>query len=90
MVPNVRHCLPGRFCTTANRTSRTWKPNVFQKKFRSDVLDRTMKINVTTHTMRCIDKAGGFDAYIMNTKASGDSACPLVEAQQAQPLVARP
>ena len=26
-----------------------------------------MNIRVTTHAMRCIDKAGGFDAYILHT-----------------------
>ena len=27
-----------------------------------------MAIRVTSHTLRCIDKAGGFDQYILTTK----------------------
>jgi 3-phosphoglycerate kinase len=29
-----------------------------------------MRIKVTAHAMRCIDKAGGFDNYILNTPVS--------------------
>jgi hypothetical protein len=34
------------------------------------VLEKTLSYNFTTHAMRCIDKAGGFDNYILNTKDS--------------------
>jgi len=54
---------------TPKSTTRTFQPNVVKKKFFSPILDRTMAIRVTTHTMRCIDKAGGFDEYILNTKS---------------------
>ena len=52
------------------RTKRKWKPNVHRKKYYSEVLEKTLSYNFTTHAMRCIDKAGGFDNYILNTKAS--------------------
>mmetsp|Transcript_50327 Transcript_50327/g.69848 ORF Transcript_50327/g.69848 Transcript_50327/m.69848 type:complete len:130 (-) Transcript_50327:70-459(-) len=50
------------------RTHRKWLPNVQTKRVRSDILDRTYQLKFTTHAMRCIDKAGGFDNYILNTK----------------------
>jgi hypothetical protein len=34
----------------------------------SAVLGRSLELRCTTHAMRCIDKAGGFDSYILNTK----------------------
>ena len=34
----------------------------------SVVLDRTFRLPVTTYVLRCMDKAGGFDAYLVNTK----------------------
>lgn len=34
------------------------------------MLDKTVSYKFTTHAMRCIDKAGGFDNYILNTKDS--------------------
>jgi ribosomal protein L28 len=83
------------------RTTRVWKPNVFNKSFFSEVLGRKcvwshgnaaeltlsfslrhtpvssphahracvrVPIKVTARAIRCIDKAGGFDNYILNTK----------------------
>ena len=44
-----------------------WHPNVQRKQFYSDILGTKLKLRVTTAAMRCIDKAGGFDAYIYHT-----------------------
>lgn len=49
------------------RTKRAWRPNIQRKTYRSLLLGESMNIRVTTHAMRCIDKAGGFDAYILHT-----------------------
>jgi large subunit ribosomal protein L28 len=50
-----------------NRTRRTWKPNVQDKRLFSYVLDRHIRVKVTTHALRCIDKAGGIDEYLLRT-----------------------
>lgn len=47
---------------------RTWKPNVQTKTYYSDILQRQLKLHVTTYVMRWIDKVGGFDNYILHTK----------------------
>merc|ERR1712070_308364 len=52
-----------------NRTKRVWKPNVQIKRLFSPTLDEVVKLRVTTHTLRCVDKAGGLDNYILNLKA---------------------
>ena len=44
-----------------------WHPNVQKKHYYSDILDTRLKLRVTTAAMRCIDKAGGLDAYIYHT-----------------------
>lgn len=49
------------------RTKRTWKPNVQRKEYYSDILERTVRVKLTTAAMRWIDKAGGFDPYIYHT-----------------------
>ena len=49
------------------RTKRAWLPNVQSKTYRSDILKKSLDVRLTTHAMRCIDKAGGFDAYILHT-----------------------
>lgn len=51
-----------------NKTRRTWKPNSHRKRLYSEVLDRLVSVNVTAHALRCIDKAGGLDAYLLNTR----------------------
>ncbi|KAL1330995.1 hypothetical protein HN51_048254 [Arachis hypogaea] len=50
-----------------NKTRRTWKPNVQEKRLFSYILDRHIRVKVTTHALRCIDKAGGIDEYLLKT-----------------------
>ncbi|KAJ0974797.1 hypothetical protein J5N97_016762 [Dioscorea zingiberensis] len=50
-----------------NKSRRTWKPNVQEKRLFSYIHDRTSEVKVTTHALRCIDKAGGIDEYLLNT-----------------------
>lgn len=49
-----------------SRSRRTWKPNVQTKRIFSLALDHYIRINLTTHALRCIDKAGGLDEYLLN------------------------
>ncbi|KAG9455374.1 hypothetical protein H6P81_008278 [Aristolochia fimbriata] len=50
-----------------NKSRRTWKPNVQEKRLFSYIHDRHIRIKVTTHALRCIDKAGGIDEYLLKT-----------------------
>ncbi|XP_057454292.1 54S ribosomal protein L24, mitochondrial-like [Lotus japonicus] len=50
-----------------NKTRRNWKPNVQDKRLFSYILDRHIRAKVTTHALRCIDKAGGIDEYLLKT-----------------------
>ncbi|KAL3500498.1 hypothetical protein ACH5RR_039591 [Cinchona calisaya] len=50
-----------------NKSRRSWKPNVQDKRLFSYILDRHIKVKVTTHALRCIDKAGGIDEYLLKT-----------------------
>ncbi|XP_057550287.1 54S ribosomal protein L24, mitochondrial [Amaranthus tricolor] len=50
-----------------NKTRRNWKPNVQEKRLFSYILDRHIRVHVTTHALRCIDKAGGIDEYLLKT-----------------------
>jgi len=49
------------------KTRRRWLPNVQKKNFFSNILDRKIQLRVTTYVLRCMDKAGGFDQYILKT-----------------------
>ncbi|XVF48182.1 hypothetical protein PTKIN_Ptkin03bG0170100 [Pterospermum kingtungense] len=50
-----------------NKSRRSWKPNVQEKRLFSYILDRHVRVKVTTHALRCIDKAGGIDEYLLKT-----------------------
>ncbi|KAK9207730.1 hypothetical protein WN944_000076 [Citrus x changshan-huyou] len=50
-----------------NKTRRNWKPNVQEKRLFSYIMDRHIRVKVTTHALRCIDKAGGIDEYLLKT-----------------------
>ncbi|XP_008776118.1 54S ribosomal protein L24, mitochondrial-like [Phoenix dactylifera] len=50
-----------------NKSRRTWKPNVQTRRLFSYIHDRHIRVKVTTHALRCIDKAGGIDEYLLKT-----------------------
>lgn len=50
-----------------NKTRRKWSPNAKRKRLYSEVLDRMVPMQVTAHALKCIDKAGGLDNYVLNT-----------------------
>ncbi|KAK8597399.1 hypothetical protein V6N13_094811 [Hibiscus sabdariffa] len=50
-----------------NKSRRSWKPNVQEKRLFSYILDRHIRVKVTTHALCCIDKAGGIDEYLLKT-----------------------
>ncbi|XP_068762765.1 large ribosomal subunit protein bL28-like [Montipora capricornis] len=54
---------------SGKKTKWVWKPNVVRKTYYSQVLEQKMRFQFSTHALRCIDKAGGFDNYIIDTKA---------------------
>ena len=50
-----------------NKTRRKWSPNAKRKRLYSEVLNRMVPMQVTAHALKCIDKAGGLDNYVLNT-----------------------
>lgn len=50
------------------KTRRTFKPNVQKKRLWSRTLQCWLRFNVTTHALKCIDKKGGIDEYLLETK----------------------
>mmetsp|Transcript_14626 Transcript_14626/g.44189 ORF Transcript_14626/g.44189 Transcript_14626/m.44189 type:complete len:161 (-) Transcript_14626:972-1454(-) len=50
-----------------NRSRRKWKPNVGRNSLYSEILGRKVFLRCTAHALRCIDKLGGLDQYILKT-----------------------
>ncbi|PVU85423.1 hypothetical protein BB559_003550 [Furculomyces boomerangus] len=50
------------------KTHRLWLPNIQFVNLYSEILDKSMKLKVVTSVLRTIDKKGGLDNYLLNTK----------------------
>ena len=56
-----------------NKTKRRFLPNLKKVKFKSDILNRTIRLKVSNSGVRSVDKKGSFDEYIINTKSSKET-----------------
>lgn len=53
-----------------NKSSRTWHPNVQNKKLFSVALNQHIQVKTTTRVLRTIDKLGGLDEYLVGDKTA--------------------
>ncbi|KAJ1927421.1 hypothetical protein IWQ60_002928 [Tieghemiomyces parasiticus] len=51
-----------------SKTRRMWKPNVQWGRLHSRLLGETLRIRVTAHLLRTVDKHGGLDNYLLRTR----------------------
>ena len=56
-----------------NKSKRRFLPNLKKVTFKSDLLKRNIKLNVTNSAVRTVDKKGGFDLFLKNTKSKNFS-----------------
>ncbi|KAI6076690.1 39S ribosomal protein L28, mitochondrial [Aix galericulata] len=66
---------PGRG-QLSTRLPKVWKPQLFERRLYSEILDATLTVTVTMRTLDLIDQAYGFDFYILKARAwlaSGDA-----------------
>ncbi|KAB1204435.1 50S ribosomal protein L28 [Morella rubra] len=64
---NKKRIIHTFFRNSGDRSRRNWKPNIQEKRLFSYILDRHIRVKVSTHALRCIDKAGGIDEYMLKT-----------------------
>ena len=53
-----------------NKTKRRFLPNLKKVTFKSDVLKRNVKLNVTNSALRTVDFKGGLDKFLLSAKKS--------------------
>ncbi|XP_032053477.1 39S ribosomal protein L28, mitochondrial [Aythya fuligula] len=51
----------------STRLPKVWKPQLFERRLYSEILDATLTVTVTMRTLDLIDQAYGFDFYILKT-----------------------
>ena len=53
-----------------NKTKRRFLPNLKKVNFKSDILKKNIKLNVTSSALRTVDFKGGLDKYLLTAKNS--------------------
>ena len=51
-----------------NKTKRRFLPNLKKVTFKSDILKKNIKLNVTNSALRTVDFKGGLDKYLLSAK----------------------
>ena len=51
-----------------NKSKRRFLPNLKKVKFKSEILKRNFKINVSNAAVRSVDKMGSFDQFLKSVK----------------------
>ena len=51
-----------------NKTKRRFLPNLKKIKFKSDILNKSLKLNVSNAGLRSVDKKGSFDLFLKSSK----------------------
>ena len=52
-----------------NKTKRKFLPNLKKVKFKSEILNRSLKITVSNAGVRSVDKKGSFDDFLKSAKS---------------------
>ena len=53
-----------------NKTKRRFLPNLKKVSFKSDILKRNIKLNVSNSALRTVDFKGGLDKFLLSAKSS--------------------
>jgi large subunit ribosomal protein L28 len=53
------------------KTSRTFAPNLQRVSLLSDALGQSVRLRISTRSLRTVQKRGGIDAYLLSTPDSG-------------------
>ena len=73
-----------------NKTRRRYLPNLQQQRFFSETLGESVRLRVSTHALRTVEKRGGLDGYLLkasNTELSAELRRlkqRVIEARAAQ------
>ena len=51
-----------------NKTKRTFRPNLDDVTLISDVLQRKVRLRISAHALKSVERAGGLDAFLLKAK----------------------
>ena len=56
-----------------NKTKRRFLPNLKKVRFKSDILKKNIKFNVSNSALRTVDYKGGIDKFLKSSKSKKGS-----------------
>jgi large subunit ribosomal protein L28 len=51
-----------------NKTKRTFRPNLVDVTLISDALQRKVRLRISAHALKSVERAGGLDAFLIRSK----------------------
>jgi large subunit ribosomal protein L28 len=51
-----------------NKTKRTFRPNLVDVTLISDALQRKVRLRISAHALKTVERSGGLDAFLLKAK----------------------
>jgi large subunit ribosomal protein L28 len=51
-----------------NKTKRTFRPNLVDVTLISDTLQRKVRLRISAHALKSVERSGGLDAFLVKAK----------------------
>ena len=58
-----------------NKTKRTFRPNLCDVTLISDTLQRKVRLRISAHALKTVERRGGLDAFLMKARRRGALRC---------------
>ena len=73
-----------------NKTKRTFRPNLCEVTLISDALQRKVRLRISAHALKTVERTGGLDAFLMKARTrSCPSAARSSSATSRRPRASR-
>ena len=69
-ITNVKPMTGNNVSHAVNKTKRRFFPNLQNTSFFSEILGKKIKLKVTSQGIKTVEKNGGIDKYLLNSKNS--------------------
>ena len=67
-ITNVKPMTGNNVSHAVNKTKRRFFPNLQNTSFFSEILGKKIKLKVTSKGIKTVEKNGGIDKYLLNSK----------------------
>ena len=69
-ITNVKPMTGNNVSHAVNKTKRRFFPNLQNTSFFSEILGKNIKLKVTSRGIKTVEKNGGIDKFLLNSKNS--------------------